>query len=120
MTINRELLNSKKLLDSNGGLCVVATAFFKPKDSGFLFMATSFKWLRTLGASEQYFWLSNQNSAKHFVIATEIVGDATVEAWVSAVAAAQLRHPLLRVSVDYAPFRFRYGSFLKVSSLRGR
>jgi hypothetical protein len=66
-------------------------------------MATSFKWLRPLGPSEQYFWLSNQNSAKHFVIAAEIAGDATVEAWVSAVAAAQLRHPLLRVSVEYAP-----------------
>jgi hypothetical protein len=35
------------------------------------------------------------------VIAAEIVGDATVEAWVSAIAAAQLRHPLLRVSVEY-------------------
>jgi hypothetical protein len=59
--------------------------------------------LRPLGPSEQYFWLSNQNSAKHFVIAAEVVGDATVEAWVSAVAAAQLRHPLLRVSVEYGP-----------------
>jgi hypothetical protein len=59
--------------------------------------------LRPLGPSEQYFWLSNQNSAKHFVIAAEIVGDATVEGWVSAVAAAQLRHPLLRVSVEYGP-----------------
>jgi hypothetical protein len=37
------------------------------------------------------------------VIAAEIVGDATVEAWVSAVAAAQLRHPLLRVAVEYGP-----------------
>jgi hypothetical protein len=59
--------------------------------------------LRPLGPSEQYFWLSNQNSAKHFVIAAEVVGDATVEAWVSALAAAQLRHPLLRVSVEYSP-----------------
>jgi hypothetical protein len=59
--------------------------------------------LRPLGASEQYFWLSNQNSAKHFVIAAEIIGDATAETWVSAIAAAQLRHPLLRVSVEYGP-----------------
>jgi hypothetical protein len=88
------------------------------------------KFLRPLGPGEQYFWLSNQNSAKHFVIAAEIGGDATVEAWVSAIAAAQLRHPLLRVSVDtvqmghYAftssrTFRFRYEAFLKMSSLRG-
>src|SRR5258708_9407793 len=68
-------------------------------------MATSFtrNSLRPLGPSEQYFWLSDQNSAKHFVIVAEIVGDATVEAWVSAVAAAQLRHPLPRVSVEYGP-----------------
>jgi condensation domain-containing protein/phthiocerol/phthiodiolone dimycocerosyl transferase-like enzyme len=59
--------------------------------------------LRPLGPSEQYFSLSNQNSAKHFVIAAEITGDATVEAWVSAVAAAQLRHPLLRISVQSGP-----------------
>jgi len=59
--------------------------------------------LRPLGPSEQYFWLSNQNSAKHFVLAAEITGDATVEAWVSAVAAAQLRHPLLRTSVQSGP-----------------
>jgi hypothetical protein len=59
--------------------------------------------LRPLGPSEQYFWLSNQNSAKHFVIAAEIIGDATVEAWVSAVAAAQLRHPLLRISIQSGP-----------------
>jgi hypothetical protein len=59
--------------------------------------------LRPLGPSEQYFWLSNQNSAKHFVIAAEIIGDATVEAWVSAIAAAQLRHPLLRISIQSGP-----------------
>jgi hypothetical protein len=59
--------------------------------------------LRPLGASEQYFWLSDQNSPKHFVIAAEIAGDAPVEAWISAVAAVQVRHPLLRVSVDYGP-----------------
>src|SRR5260370_2868171 len=78
-------------------------SILQTKGQRILFMATSFKWLRPLGPSEQYFWLSNQNSAKHFVIAAEIVGDATVEAWVSAIAAAQLRHPLLRVSVEYGP-----------------
>ena len=64
--------------------------------------------LRPLGPFEQYFWLSNQNSAKHFVIAAEIVGDATVEAWVSAIAAAQLRHPLLSRS----RVRFRWATML--------
>jgi Condensation domain len=68
-------------------------------------MATSVTadFLRALGPSEQYFWLSNQNSAKHFVIAAEIIGDATAEAWVSAIAAAQLRHPLLRISIQSGP-----------------
>jgi hypothetical protein len=37
------------------------------------------------------------------VIAGEIVGEAKSEAWVSAIAAAQLRHPLLRVSVEQGP-----------------
>jgi hypothetical protein len=59
--------------------------------------------LRPLGPSEQYFWLSNQNSAKHFVIAAEIVGDAPVEGWITAVAAAQLRHPWLSVSIEQSP-----------------
>jgi hypothetical protein len=66
-------------------------------------MATSFQGnlLRPLGPTEHYFWLSNINSAKHFVLAAEIVGNASVDAWVSAIAAAQRRHPLLRVSVEY-------------------
>jgi hypothetical protein len=38
-----------------------------------------------------------------FVVAAEVLGDAKVKAWVSGVAAAQLRHPLLRVSVEYGP-----------------
>jgi hypothetical protein len=59
--------------------------------------------IRPLGPSEQYFWFSNQNSAKHFVIAAEITGDATIATWISAVAAVQLRHPLLRVSVECGP-----------------
>jgi hypothetical protein len=68
-------------------------------------MATSStrNFLRPLGPSERYFWLSDQNSPKHFVIAAEIAGDAPVEAWISAIAAVQLRHPLLRVSVEYGP-----------------
>jgi NRPS condensation-like uncharacterized protein len=68
-------------------------------------MATSHtnNFLRPLGPSEHYFWLSNQNSAKHFVIAAEILGDAAIEAWISAVAVAQLRHPFLRASVEYGP-----------------
>jgi hypothetical protein len=59
--------------------------------------------LRPLGPGEQYFWLSDQNSPKNFVIAAEIVGDASDKAWISAVGSAQLRHPLLRVSVEYGP-----------------
>jgi hypothetical protein len=70
-----------------------------------IFMGTSLtkNCLRPLGPSEQYFWFSNQNSAKHFVIAAEITGDATIATWISAIAAAQLRHPLLRISVECGP-----------------
>jgi hypothetical protein len=70
-----------------------------------IFMGTSLtgNCRRPLGPSEQYFWFSNQNSAKHFVIAAEITGDGTIATWIAAVAAAQLRHPLLRVSVESGP-----------------
>jgi hypothetical protein len=76
----------------------------------FMAISTTSNCFRPLGPSEQYFFLSDQNSAKHFVIAAEVIGVATVEAWISAVAAAQVRHPLLRVSVEYGsegPPRFR-------------
>jgi hypothetical protein len=56
--------------------------------------------IRYLGPSEAYFWLSNQNSWKHFVVAAHITGETTTASWRTALDAVQRRHPLLGVCID--------------------
>ena len=56
--------------------------------------------IRYLGPSEAYFWLSNQNSWKHFVVAAQITGQTTTASWRTALDAVQRRHPLLGVCID--------------------
>jgi Condensation domain len=56
--------------------------------------------IRYLGPSETYFWLSNQHSWKHFVVAGQISGETTTASWRTALDAVQQRHPLLRVCID--------------------
>jgi hypothetical protein len=56
--------------------------------------------IRYLGPSEAYFWLSNQNSWKHFVVAAQITGETTPASWRTALDAVQRRHPLLGVCID--------------------
>lgn len=56
--------------------------------------------IRYLGPSEAYFWLSNQNSWKHFVVAAQIAGETTTASWRTAIDAVQRRHPLLGVCID--------------------
>src|SRR6478736_6296119 len=56
--------------------------------------------IRYLGPSETYFWLSNQNSWKHFVVAAQITGETTTASWRTALDAVQRRHPLLGVCID--------------------
>jgi hypothetical protein len=55
--------------------------------------------LRVLGPSEHYFWLSNQTSPKHFVVAAQIAGFTKAASWQVALAAVQQRHPLLQVCI---------------------
>src|SRR5260370_11848668 len=55
--------------------------------------------LRVLGPSEHYFWLSNQTSPKHFVVAAQIGGFTKVAPWQLALTAVQQRHPLLQVCI---------------------
>jgi hypothetical protein len=55
--------------------------------------------IRYLGPSEAYFWLSNQNSWKHFVVAAQIIGETTAASWRTSLDAVQRRHPLLRVCI---------------------
>src|SRR5258707_12406792 len=56
--------------------------------------------IRYLGPSEAYFWLSNQNSWKHFVVAAQVTGETTTDSWRAALDAVQRRHPLLGVCID--------------------
>jgi condensation domain-containing protein/phthiocerol/phthiodiolone dimycocerosyl transferase-like enzyme len=56
--------------------------------------------IRYLGPSETYFWLSNQNSWKHFVVAAQITGGTTTASWRTALDAVQQRHPLLGFCID--------------------
>jgi hypothetical protein len=56
--------------------------------------------VRYLGPSEAYFWLSNQNSWKHFVVAAQITGETMTASWRDALDAVQRRHPLLGVCID--------------------
>jgi hypothetical protein len=55
--------------------------------------------LRQLSPLEQYAWLSDQASPKHFSVSAQIRGYATIASWHSAINALQLRHPLLRAGV---------------------
>jgi hypothetical protein len=54
-------------------------------------MSASKMLIRYLGPSEAYFRLSNQNSWKHFVVATQITGETTTASWRTAL--ALLIHP---------------------------
>jgi hypothetical protein len=56
--------------------------------------------LRPLSPLEQYAWLSDQASPKHFSVSAQIRGYTTIESWRSAINSVQLRHPLLRAGVN--------------------
>ena len=58
------------------------------------------KMVRYLGPGETYFWLSNQNSWKHFVLAAQVTGATAAASWRAALDAVQRRHPLLRVGIN--------------------
>lgn len=55
--------------------------------------------LRPLSPLEQYAWLSDQASPKHFAVSAQVRGYTTIDSWRSAINAVQLRHPLLRAGV---------------------
>lgn len=55
--------------------------------------------LRPLGSVERYFWLSDQNSPKHFCMALQVSGETTPARWKAALGHLRARHPLLRVSI---------------------
>jgi NRPS condensation-like uncharacterized protein len=56
--------------------------------------------LRPLGAIEQFLWLLDQNSPRHFVLAAEIEGPTTVDGWRRALDLVQQRHPFWSVCIE--------------------
>ncbi len=56
--------------------------------------------LRALGAAEHLFWLLDHTHPTHFVMAAEIEGSTTVDAWRSALLDVQRRHPLLSARIS--------------------
>jgi NRPS condensation-like uncharacterized protein len=59
---------------------------------------------RTLGAFEKTFWLLDQIDSKDFVLAAEIEGTESVEAWQQAINSVQQRHPNLSVKISIDQF----------------
>lgn len=59
---------------------------------------------RTLGAFEKTFWLLDQIDSKDFVLAAEIEGKESVEAWQQAINKVQQRHPNLSVKIVIDPY----------------
>jgi hypothetical protein len=58
---------------------------------------------------EKLFWLLDETSQVHFVIAAEVTGAKPVSAWQAALRAVQARHPLLNVFIH--PSGFVHPSF---------
>jgi hypothetical protein len=56
--------------------------------------------LRPLAGTERYFWLSDQNSPKHFLIAAQVRGTKNIAAWRTALDTVQRRHPLLQAGIS--------------------
>jgi hypothetical protein len=55
---------------------------------------------RPLGAVEEFLWLFDHSSPKHFCLIAEVTGPTTVSEWRNALDALQERHPMLSVSID--------------------
>jgi NRPS condensation-like uncharacterized protein len=56
--------------------------------------------VRPLGAIEEFLWLFDLSSPKHFCLIAEVKGRTTVSEWRTALDALQERHPILSASID--------------------
>ena len=56
--------------------------------------------IRPLGAIEEFLWLFDHSSPKHFCLIAEVAGETTVSDWRIALDRLQERHPMLSVSID--------------------
>ena len=62
-------------------------------------LPTSIKLERPLGGIERMFWLKNRHMPYHFAVCAEILGEASLAAWIKAVGAVQQRHPAFSVAI---------------------
>nr|WP_181375167.1 hypothetical protein [Pectobacterium carotovorum]ALG88700.1 Condensation domain protein [Pectobacterium carotovorum] len=73
--------------------------------------------LRVLGQLENYAWLIDLISPKHFTVTTEVTGKTSVDAWATALHTVQVRPPLInaRVNTDsLRPLHFIYDPSAKI------
>jgi hypothetical protein len=56
--------------------------------------------IRRLSWTERLFWLLDQNSPRHFVMAAQVDGHTSVDQWRGALDAVQRRHPLLSAGIE--------------------
>jgi hypothetical protein len=56
--------------------------------------------IRRLSWTERLFWLLDQNSPRHFVMAAQVDGHTSVDQWRAALDAVQRRHPLLSAGIE--------------------
>jgi hypothetical protein len=56
--------------------------------------------VRPLGAVEEFLWLFDHSSPKHFCLIAEVTGRTIVSEWRTALDALQERHPMLSASID--------------------
>jgi hypothetical protein len=56
--------------------------------------------IRRLSWTERLFWLLDQNSPRHFVMAAQVGGHTSIDQWRRALDAVQRRHPLLSAGIE--------------------
>ncbi len=56
--------------------------------------------LRYLSPIERLFWLLDFTTPRHFCVAAQIDGRASIDQWKRALLMVQGRHPLLRASIE--------------------
>lgn len=56
--------------------------------------------LRELSTLERFLWLMNQTEPVHFLVAAQVEGATTTEAWKKGLSSLQRRHPFLMASIE--------------------
>jgi hypothetical protein len=56
--------------------------------------------LRRPSACERFFWLLNQTEPVHFLVAAQVEGATTTDAWKKGLSSLRRRHPFLMASIE--------------------